>query len=106
MTRPLGEPLGAPIGPRRHLILYRRHHFQAAADFINALGLGIGDVRLVTPKDLHSTKSQWIEEVGLPRAGYPSGAEGRKVASTQELLVLWVVTHSSLGGSSDARSED
>lgn len=131
-----GEPLGAPIGPRRHLILHRQHHFQAAADFINALGLRTRDVRLVTSKGLHPLKRRWIEKAGLseyvvtaPSLGkdyrldttewgdppepvthravlVPSNAEDRKIASTQELLVLWVVTHSSLAATSDARSED
>jgi site-specific recombinase XerD len=123
-----GDPLGAPVGPRRHLILHRPHHFQAAAEFITLLGLGTSDVRLVTAKGLHADKLRWIEESGL--SGYvvaaeslgkdfrldpvewgdppepvthrailtPSGAEGRKVASTQELLVLWVVTHSAVAG--------
>lgn len=130
------DPLGAPVGPRRHLILHRPYHFQAAARFIKSLGLGTGDLRLVTSKDLHPVKRQWIEDCGLreyvvtaPSVGkdfrldtiewgdppepvthravlIPSGAEGRKVVSTQELLVLWVVTHSSVAGAADAGSAD
>lgn len=122
-TRDKDAPLGVPIGPRRHLILHRQHHFQAAADFIKALALEPSDVRLITPKGLHPRKKEWIDEAGLSdyvvavqAAGKgfrldtaewgnppepvthravlaPSSAVGQKLASTQELIVVWVVMH-------------
>ncbi len=132
VTQRPNEPLGVPIGPRRHLVLHRQHHFQAAADFIKALNLGPQDVRLVTSTDLHAAKRRWIEECGLD--GYalaarsmgkdfrldpaqwgqppepvthravliPPTTDASCIASTQELLVLWVVTLSVAAGSSSA----
>ena len=119
------DALGVPIGPRRHLILHRQHHFKAAADFITQLRLGTEDVRLAQTSVLHPVKQQWVTDVQLGdylvagrdlgkdfrldtvawgdppepvqhrAALIPSNSPKCRIASTQELLVLWAVTYES-----------
>lgn len=118
------DALGVPIGPRRHLILHRHHHFRAVADFISALRLTSKDLIIVPTAAMSAVKREWILELQLGEYLFPVRQLGKdfrldtvewgdppepvqhraalipfskpagRIANTQELLVLWVVMHS------------
>ncbi|MBI5718833.1 MAG: site-specific integrase [Burkholderiales bacterium] len=115
--------LGVPIGSRRQLVLHTRQHFLAVQSFVKVLGLTPTDLRLVTVRGLHSRTRDWIAEAGLDgfvapaeEAGkdfrldtaeqgdppepvtnravlVPSVDAARRIRTTQELLIAWVVMH-------------
>ena len=112
----------APIGQRRQIVLHLRDHFMAAGHFIRTHKLTPDDVKVVPVKGLHTSKVQWILEAGLAshvldlndtplelrvdavefgdppepvknRASLtPSLSSKRRIQSTQELLLLWLIT--------------
>lgn len=111
----------ATIGPSRHIILFEEHHFEAMASFVEAMGLAAGDVQLISKNSVHPETAGFVKGSGLEaylkpksemrptfqldvaRFGATSRVEPERVvaivapggalASSFELLLLWVIWH-------------
>ena len=115
--------LSVQIGSRRQLVLHTQQHLRSVQSFVKVLGLTPTDLRIVTVCGLHQRTHDWITEAKLSEfvvpaeeAGkdfrvdtaeqgdppepvtnravlVPSTNAGRRIRTTQELLIVWAAMH-------------